>query len=144
MENNLNEKYKITKNDFIQLINNISNKFNLKIELKIEDDFLILLTKLNKILLKLKIEKMKMKIGFNILGEEIFNLILIDKKEISNDEIEKLFIYFYFYITINELEEIPKIFFDIRVKWQIIKQIQNDLNLLKKYSYINGEIYLNK
>ena len=144
MENNLNEKYKITKNDFIQLINNISNKFNLKIELKIEDDFLILLTKLNKILLKLKIEKMKMKIGFNILGEEIFNLILIDKKEISNDEIEKLFIYFYFYITINELEEIPKIFFDLRVKWQIIKQIKNDLNLLKKYSYINGEIYLNK
>ena len=144
MENNLNEKYKITKNDFIQLINNISNKFNLKIEIKIEDNFLIFLTKLNKILLKLKIEKMKMKIGFNILGEEIFNLILIDKKEISNDEIEKLFIYFYFYITINELEEIPKIFFDIRVKWQIIKQIQNDLNLLKKYSYINGEIYLNK
>lgn len=144
MENNLNEKYKITKNDFIQLINNISNKFNLKIELKIEDDFLILLTKLNKILLKLKIEKMKMKIGFNILGEEIFNLILIDKTEISNEEIEKLFIYFYFYVTINELEEIPKMFFDKRVKWQIIKQIQSDLKLLKSYSYINGEIYLNK
>ena len=87
---------------------------------------------------------MKLKIGFNILAEEIFNLILIDKTEISNEEIEKLFIYFYFYVTINELEEIPKMFFDKRVKWQIIKQIQNDLKLLKSYSYINGEIYLNK
>ena len=26
----------------------------------------------------------------------------------------------------------------------LIKQIQNDLKLLKSYSYINGEIYLNK
>ena len=69
---------------------------------------------------------------------------IIDKTEISNEEIEKLFIYFYFYVTINELEEIPKMFFDKRVKWQIIKQIQNDLKLLKSYSYINGEIYLNK
>ena len=128
----------------IELINNISNKYYLKIELKNEDNTLILLTKLNKILLKLKMDKMKMKIGFNILAEEIFNLILIDKTEISNEEIEKLFIYFYFYVTINELEEIPKMFFDKRVKWQIIKQIQNDLKLLKSYSYINGEIYLNK
>jgi hypothetical protein len=140
----LNEKYKVTKNNLIELINNISNKYYLKIELKNEDNTLILLTKLNKILLKLKMDKMKMKIGFNILAEEIFNLILIDKTEISNEEIEKLFIYFYFYVTINELEEIPKMFFDKRVKWQIIKQIQNDLKLLKSYSYINGEIYLNK
>ena len=140
----LNEKYKVTKNNLIELINNISNKYYLKIELKNEDNTLILLTKLNKILLKLKMEKMKFKIGFNILAEEIFNLILIDKTEISNEEIEKLFIYFYFYVTINELEEIPKMFFDKRVKWQIIKQIQNDLKLLKSYSYINGEIYLNK
>jgi hypothetical protein len=140
----LNEKYKVTKNNLIELINNISNKYYLKIELKNEDNTLILLTKLNKILLKLKMDKMKMKIGFNILAEEIFNLILIDKTEISNEEIEKLFIYFYFYVTINELEEIPKMFFDKRVKWQIIKQIQSDLKLLKSYSYINGEIYLNK
>lgn len=140
----LNEKYKVTKNNLIELINNISNKYYLKIELKNEDNTLILLTKLNKILLKLKMEKMKLKIGFNILAEEIFNLILIDKTEISNEEIEKLFIYFYFYVTINELEEIPKMFFDKRVKWQIIKQIQNDLKILKSYSYINGEIYLNK
>ena len=140
----LNEKYKVTKNNLIELINNISNKYYLKIELKNEDNTLILLTKLNKILLKLKMEKMKLKIGFNILAEEIFNLILIDKTEISNEEIEKLFIYFYFYVTINELEEIPKMFFDKRVKWQIIQQIQNDLKLLKSYSYINGEIYLNK
>ena len=140
----LNEKYKVTKNNLIESINNISNKYYLKIELKNEDNTLILLTKLNKILLKLKMDKMKMKIGFNILAEEIFNLILIDKTEISNEEIEKLFIYFYFYVTINELEEIPKMFFDKRVKWQIIKQIQNDLKLLKSYSYINGEIYLNK
>ena len=140
----LNEKYKVTKNNLIELINNICNKYYLKIELKNEDNTLILLTKLNKILLKLKMDKMKMKIGFNILAEEIFNLILIDKTEISNEEIEKLFIYFYFYVTINELEEIPKMFFDKRVKWQIIKQIQNDLKLLKSYSYINGEIYLNK
>ena len=140
----LNEKYKVTKNNLIELINNISNKYYLKIELKNEDNTLILLTKLNKILLKLKMDKMKMKIGFNILAEEIFNLILIDKTEISNEEIEKLFIYFYFYVTINELEEIPKMFFDKRVKWQIIKQIQIDLKLLKSYSYINGEIYLNK
>jgi hypothetical protein len=140
----LNEKYKVTKNNLIELINNISNKYYLKIELKNEDNTLILLTKLNKILLKLKMEKMKLKIGFNILAEEIFNLILIDKTEISNEEIEKLFIYFYFYVTINELEEIPKMFFDKRVKWQIIKQIQSDLKLLKSYSYINGEIYLNK
>jgi len=140
----LNEKYKVTKIQMIELINNISNKFFFKIELKNEDNTLILLTKLNKILLKLKMEKMKMKKGFNILDEEIYNLILIDKTEISNDEIEKLFIYFYFYVTINELEEIPKMFFDSRVKWQIIKQIQNDLKLSKNYSYINGEIYLNK
>lgn len=140
----LNEKYKVTKNNLIELINNISNKYYLKIELKNEDNTLILLTKLNKILLKLKMDKMKMKIGFNILADEIFNLILIDKTEISNEEIEKLFIYFYFYVTINELEEIPKMFFDKRVKWQIIKQIQSDLKLLKSYSYINGEIYLNK
>jgi len=140
----LNEKYKVTKNNLIELINNISNKYYLKIELKNEDNTLILLTKLNKILLKLKMEKMKLKIGFNILAEEIFNLILIDKTEITNEEIEKLFIYFYFYVTINELEEIPKMFFDSRVKWQIIKQIQNDLKLSKNYSYINGEIYLNK
>ena len=140
----LNEKYKVTKNNLIELINNISNKYYLKIELKNEDNTLILLTKLNKILLKLKMEKMKLKIGFNILADEIFNLILIDKTEITNEEIEKLFIYFYFYVTINELEEIPKMFFDKRVKWQIIKQIQSDLKLLKSYSYINGEIYLNK
>ena len=140
----LNEKYKVTKNNLIELVNNISNKYFFKIELKNEDNFLILLTKLNKILLKLKMEKMKMKKGFNVLGEEIYDLILIDKTEISNEEIEKLFIYFYFYVTINELEEIPKMFFDSRVKWQIIKQIQNDLKLLKNYSYINGEIYLNK
>ena len=140
----LNEKYKVTKNNLIELVNNISNKYFFKIELKNEDNFLILLTKLNKILLKLKMEKMKMKKGFNVLGEEIYDLILIDKNEISNEEIEKLFIYFYFYVTINELEEIPKMFFDKRVKWQIIKQIQNDLKLLKSYSYINGEIYLNK
>ena len=95
----LNEKYKVTKNNLIELINNISNKYYLKIELKNEDNTLILLTKLNKILLKLKMEKMKLKIGFNILAEEIFNLILIDKTEISNEEIEKLFIYFYFYVT---------------------------------------------
>lgn len=140
----LNEKYKVTKIQFIELVNNISNKYFFKIELKNEDNTLILLTKLNKILLKLKMEKMKMKKGFNVLAEEIYNLILIDKTEISNEEIEKLFIYFYFYVTINELEEIPKMFFDLRVKWQIIKQIQNDLKLLKNYSYINGEIYLNK
>ena len=62
----LNEKYKVTKNNLIELINNISNKYYLKIELKNEDNTLILLTKLNKILLKLKMDKMKMKIGFNI------------------------------------------------------------------------------
>ena len=140
----LNEKYKVTKINLIELVNNISNKYFFKIELKNEDNFLILLKKFNKNLLKLKMEKMKMKKGFNVLGEEIYDLILIDKNEILNEEIEKLFIYFYFYVTINELEEIPKMFFDSRVKWQIIKQIQNDLKLSKNYSYINGEIYLNK
>ena len=34
----LNEKYKVTKNNLIELINNISNKYYLKIELKNEDN----------------------------------------------------------------------------------------------------------
>ena len=49
----------------------------------------------------------KMTIGNNILDDAISNLILIDKTKLTKDEIEKLYIYFYFYNNISDLEEIP-------------------------------------
>ena len=81
---------------------------------------------------------------FNVLEDEILKIISLDKKELTLEEIEQLYIYFYFYNSIQELEEIPKFLIDKNMRWQIIKQIDSDLNFIKTYSYIDGEIYLNK
>ena len=86
----------------------------------------------------------KLTIGINILDEQIFNIISLDKNNLSNTDIEKLYIYFYFYNAINDLYEIPELFNDQRLKWQFIKIINEDYNLDKRFTYINGELLLNK
>ena len=108
---------------------------------KEESDFEII-KKLNKILLNLKLKKLK--IGMNVLDDEIQNLISLNKQNFNDDDLEKLYIYFYFYNSINDLDEIPKILNDPRVKWQIIKQISTDYRLDKRYTYIDGELLQNK
>ena len=104
-----------------------------------DKDFIII-KKLNKLFLNLKFGKYI----FNVLEDEILKIISLDKKELTLEEIEQLYIYFYFYNSIQELEEIPKFLIDKNMRWQIIKQIDSDLNFIKTYSYIDGEIYLNK
>ena len=86
----------------------------------------------------------KLTIGINILDDEIQKLIPLNKENFCNDDLEKIFIYFYFYNSINDLDEFPKMLNDPKIKWQIIKQILNDYNLDKRYSYIDGELYLKK
>ena len=85
-----------------------------------------------------------MLIGYNTLDNEIQNLIPLNKEKLTDEELERIYIYFYFYNSINDLYEIPPIFKDPRVKWQIIKQINSDYRLEKRYTYINGELLLNK
>ena len=85
-----------------------------------------------------------MAIGVNVLDEEIFNMISLDKNKLNENDIEKLYIYFYFYNAINDLYEIPDILNDERLKWQFIKIINEDYNLNKRYTYINGELLQNK
>ena len=85
-----------------------------------------------------------MKMGFNLLDNEIQNLIPLDKEKIKDEDMEKLYIYFYFYNSVNDLDEIPEILNDPRVKWQIIKQISSDYRLDKRYTYIDGELLQNK
>ena len=138
----LNEKYNVNKENFILLINRLCNKRAIILQLNKEDSDFDIIKKLNKILIELKLKKLA--VGINILDEEIFNIISLNKNNLNEDEIEKLYIYFYFYNAINDLYEIPEIFSDKRLKWQFIKIINEDYNLNKRYTYINGELLLNK
>ena len=138
----LNEKYNVTKENFILLINRLCNKRAIILQLNKEDSDFDIIKKLNKILIELKLKKLA--VGINILDEEIFNIISLNKNNLNEDEIEKLYIYFYFYNAINDLYEIPEIFNDKRLKWQFIKIINEDYNLNKRFTYINGELLLNK
>ena len=138
----LNEKYTVTKENFVTLINTIATKRRITTQLSVTDSDFEIIKKLNKILLMLKIAKMT--IGNNILDDAISNLILIDKTKLTKDEIEKLYIYLYFYNNISDLEEIPTEFSDQNLRWQFIKIIQNDINLLHRFTYIDGNLYLNK
>ena len=138
----LNEKYNVTRENFILFINRLCNKRAIIFQLnKDETDFAII-KKLNKILIELKLKKLA--IGVNILDDRIFNMISLDKNKLNENDIEKLYIYFYFYNAINDLYEIPDIFEDQRLKWQFIKIINEDYNLNKRYTYINGELLQNK
>ena len=138
----LNEKYNVTRENFIIFINRLCNKRAINIQLSQEVSDFEIIKKLNKILLNLKLKKLKL--GMNILDDEIQNLISLNKENFKDDDLEKLYIYFYFYNSINDLDEIPKILNDPRVKWQIIKQISTDFRLDKRYTYIDGELLLNK
>ena len=138
----LNEKYNVTHENFIVFINRLCNKRAINIQLSKEESDFEIMKKLNKILLNLKLKKLK--IGMNILDDEIQNLISLNKQNFKDDDLEKLYIYFYFYNSINDLDEIPKILNDPRVKWQIIKKISSDYRLDKRYTYIDGELLQNK
>ena len=138
----LNEKYCVTRENFIVFINRLCNKRAIIFQLDNKDSDFDIIKKLNKILINLKLKKMK--IGFNNLDNEIENLIPLNKEKLTDEDLEKLFIYFYFYNSINDLYEMPNILNDPRVKWQIIKQINSDSRLDKRYTYINGELLLNK
>ena len=138
----LNEKYNINRENLILFINRLCNKRAISLQLNNDDTDFSIIKKLNKILIELKLKKLT--IGINILDEQIFNIISLDKNNLSNTDIEKLYIYFYFYNAINDLYEIPEIFDDERIKWQFIKIINEDYNLDKRYTYVNGELLLNK
>ena len=138
----LNEKYNVTRENFILFINRLCNKRAIIFQLNKDDTDFTIIKKLNKILIELKLKKLS--IGVNILDDQIFNLISLDKNKLSENDIEKLYIYFYFYNAINDLYEIPEIFEDQRLKWQFIKIINEDYNLNKRYTYINGELLQNK
>ena len=138
----LNEKYNVTKENFILFINRLCNKRAIIFQLNKDDTDFTIIKKLNKILIELKLKKLA--IGVNVLDEEIFNMISLDKNKLNENDIEKLYIYFYFYNAINDLYEIPDIFNDERLKWQFIKTINEDYNLNKRYTYINGELLQNK
>ena len=138
----LNEKYNVTKENLINLINRLCNKRAIIFQLNEEETDFTLIKKLNKILIELKLKKLS--IGINILDEEIFKIISLDKNALSNTDIDKLYIYFYFYNAINDLYEIPELLNDERLKWQFIKIINEDYNLDKRYTYINGELLQNK
>ena len=138
----LNEKYNVTIENFIIFINRLCNKREINIQLSQEESDFEIIKKLNKIFLNLKLQKLEL--GMNVLDDEIQNLISLNKENFKDNDIEKLYIYFYFYNSINDLDEIPKILSDPRVKWQIIKQINADFRLDKRYTYIDGELLQNK
>ena len=138
----LNEKFHVTKENFIGFVNRLCNKRAIKIQLNNDDSDFDIIKKLNKILIDLKLKKLS--IGINILDDQIFNMISLDKNCLDENAIEKLYIYIYFYNAINDLYEIPEIFDDQRLKWQFIKIINEDYNLDKRYTYINGELLQNK
>ena len=141
-EINEEEKKDITRDDLISFINRLCNKRAIIFQLNNNDNDFTLIKKLNKILIELKLKKLT--IGINILDDQIFNIISLDKNNLSNTDIEKLYIFFYFYNAINDLYEIPELFNDQRLKWQFIKIINEDYNLDKRFTYINGELLLNK
>ena len=138
----LNEKYNINRENLILFINRLCNKRAISLQLNNDDTDFSIIKKLNKILIDLKLKKLS--IGINILDDQIFNMISLDKNSLDENAIEKLYIYIYFYNAINDLYEIPEIFDDQRLKWQFIKIINEDYNLDKRYTYINGELLQNK
>lgn len=138
----LNEKYTVTKDDFVSLINLIAVKRRITTKLSVNDSNFEIIKKINKIFLMLQV--VKLSIGYNILEEEISNLISIDKNTLTQEECEKLYIYIYFYNAIKELNEMPTEFADSNLRWQFIKVIQEDKQLKNSFSYIDGNIYLNK
>ena len=138
----LNEKYNVTRDNFIIFINRLCNKRAIIFQLNNNDTDFDIIKKLNKILINLKMKKML--IGYNTLDNEIQNLIPLNKEKLTDEDLEKLYIYFYFYNSINDLYEIPPILNDPRVKWQIIKQINSDYKLEKRHTYIEGELLQNK
>lgn len=138
----LNEKYTVTKDDFVSLINLIAVKRRITTKLSVNDSNFEIIKKLNKIFLMLQV--VKLSIGYNILEEEISNLISIDKNTLTQEEYEKLYIYIYFYNSIKELNEMPAEFAETNLRWQFIKVIQEDKQLKNSFSYIDGNIYLNK
>ena len=138
----LKSKYIVTREMLITLVNTISTKRNLIFKLDKQDTDLQTLIKLNKIFLKLKITKMQL--GFNVLDEEIEKLILIDKPSLSSEDISKLYIYLYFYNNTTNITEFPEELNDPALQWQFIKVISNDTQLNKRFSYIDGNLYLNK
>ena len=138
----LNEKYNVTHENFIVFINSLCNKRAINIQISKEESDFEIIKKLNKILLNLKLKKLKL--GMNVLDDEIQDLISLNKQKFTDGDLEKLYIYFYFYNSINDLDEIPKILNDPRVKWQIVKQISTDYRLDKRYTYIDGELLQNK
>ena len=138
----LNEKYNVTRDNLILFINRLCNKRAIITQLNKDDTDFSIIKKLNKILIELKLKKLS--IGINILDDEIFNIISLNKNNLSQDDIEKLYIYLYFYNAINDLYEIPDILNDQRLKWQFIKIINEDYNLDKRFSYINDELLQNK
>lgn len=138
----LNEKYTVTKDAFVSLINLIAVKRRITTKLSTNDSNFEIIKKLNKIFLMLQV--VKLSIGYNILEEEISNLISIDKNTLTQEEYEKLYIYIYFYNSIKELNEMPAEFAERNLKWQFIKVIQEDKQLKNSFSYIDGNIYLNK
>ena len=123
----LNEKYSVNRGNFIIFINRLCNKRAIIFQLNDSDTDFDIIKKLNKILIQLKMKKML--IGYNTLDNEIQNLIPLNKEKLTDEELEKIYIYFYFYNSINDLYEIPPILKDPRVKWQIIKQINSDYRL---------------
>ena len=138
----LNEKYNVTRDNFIIFINRLCNKRAIIFQLNNNDTDFDIIKKLKKIIIKIKIKKML--IGYNTLDNEIQNLIPLNKEKLTDEDLEKLYIYFYFYNSINDLYEIPPILNDPRVKWQIIKQINSDYKFEKRYTYIEGELLQNK
>lgn len=136
----LNEK--VTHEEFIKLINLISSKRDIKTQLSSLDSPFQIIIKLNKILVGMKMIKMSK--GFNILDEEIAKLILIDKESLSEEEYRRIYVYFYFYNSIIKLEEMPPQFKDDDIIQIMIEIIQKDNLLENTYSFLGGEILLNK
>ena len=132
----------INKTQFDELIINIDDKH-------IENNY-IELRKGKKCRIPLNWMLSKEKIFFqkkeNSIKTVLYNNILdcIFCQKLTDEELEKIYIYFYFYNSINDLYEIPPILKDPRVKWQIIKQINSDFRLDKRYTYIDGELLQNK
>ena len=99
----LNKKYFINRKKFAFFINKLCEKKGYNISINENDKDFIIIKKLNKLFLNLKFGKYI----FNVLEDEILKIISLDKKELTLEEIEQLYIYFYFYNSIQELEEIP-------------------------------------
>ena len=79
----LNEKYNVTRDNLILFINRLCNKRAIITQLNKDDTDFSIIKKLNKILIELKLKKLS--IGINILDDEIFNIISLNKNNLSQD-----------------------------------------------------------